>query len=166
MKNWTVKQVERAAPGRHRVSESLYLFVGPNGVRRLIFRYTKPSTSRVTETGLGRLDTVTLAEARAKVLEYRRMVAQGLDPVERKREQRAESTTSPTSLLTTSLFKHADIAIPTQASMSTYCCSLMPPPWVRGLLPTSARRTSMRPSVPYGSRPHIRPNGLSPPCCV
>jgi integrase len=81
MKDFTVKQVQSASPGRHRVSPSLYLFVGPNGQRRWIFRYTKPSTGRVTEAGLGSADVVTLAEARAKVLEFRRMVQRGGDPV-------------------------------------------------------------------------------------
>jgi integrase len=93
MDNWTVKQCERAAPGRHRVSESLYLFVGPNGVRRWIFRFTKPETKRVTEMGLGSTEVMTLAEARAKVHEGRRMVARGDDPIEAKRGLRASVVT-------------------------------------------------------------------------
>jgi integrase len=81
-KDWTVKQVQSAPPGRHRVSDSLYLIVAPNGGKRWAFRYTKPATGRVTETGLGSADVVTLAEARAKVHELRRMVAKGADPVD------------------------------------------------------------------------------------
>jgi integrase len=94
MRDFTVKQVQAAAPGRHRVSASLYLFVGPNGqTRRWIFRYTKPSTGKVSETGLGSFDVLSLAEARAKVHEARRMVARGDDPVEAKRGARAASVT-------------------------------------------------------------------------
>jgi hypothetical protein len=93
MENWTVKQCEKATRGRHRVSESLYLFVGPNGAKRWIFRYTKPNTGRVTESGLGSADVLTLAEARAKVHECRRMVARGEDPIEQKREQRTANVT-------------------------------------------------------------------------
>jgi integrase len=93
MRDFTVKQVQAAVPGRHRVSQSLYLFVGPNGGRRFIFRFTSPRTGRVTEMGLGSADVMTLAEARAKVHEARRMVAKGEDPIEAKREQRAASVT-------------------------------------------------------------------------
>jgi integrase len=92
LKNWTVKQCEAAGPGRHRVSESLYLHVGPNGSRRWLFRYTKPSTGKVTEMGLGNADLLTLAEARVKVHEARRTVAQGDDPIEQKRGPRAGMT--------------------------------------------------------------------------
>jgi integrase len=83
MRDFTVKQVQAAGPGRHRVSQSLYLFVGPGGQpRRWIFRFTKPGTGRVTEKGLGSADVVTLAEARTKVHDYRRLVAKGGDPVD------------------------------------------------------------------------------------
>jgi integrase len=94
MRDWTVKQVQSAGPGRHRVSQSLYLYVAPDGqTRRWIFRFTKPGVGRVTETGLGSLDLVTLSEARTKVHDLRRMVAKGEDPIEAKREQRAAIVT-------------------------------------------------------------------------
>jgi hypothetical protein len=45
MRDFTVKQVQAAAPGRHRVSPSLYLYVAPNGqTARWLFRFTKPPT--------------------------------------------------------------------------------------------------------------------------
>jgi integrase len=94
MRDFSVKQVQAAAPGRHRVSPSLYLYVSPNGqTRRWIFRFTKPSTGRVTEMGLGGADVMTLAEARTKVHDCRRMVARGEDPIDAKREQRAVNVT-------------------------------------------------------------------------
>jgi integrase len=94
MRDFPVKQVQAAEPGRHRVSQSLYLHVSPNGrTRRFIFRFTKPSTGRVTEMGLGGDDVMTLAEARAKVHEARRMVARGEDPIETKRGARTASIT-------------------------------------------------------------------------
>jgi hypothetical protein len=93
MRDWTVKQVQSAGPGRHRVSASLYLLVASEGQgKRWIFRYTKPSTGRVTETGLGSADVVTLAEARTKAHDYRRMVAKGQDPVDAKRDARPAVT--------------------------------------------------------------------------
>ena len=93
MRDLTVKEIEAAPPGRHRVSASLYLIVTPNGVRRWAFRYTKPSTKRVTEHGLGSTDLMTLAEARDAVHELRRLVARGVDPVEHKSDTRAKQTT-------------------------------------------------------------------------
>jgi integrase len=94
MKDYTIKQVLAAKPGRHRVAASLYLYVAPDGrARRFIFRYTKPGTPRVTETGLGSFDVTSLAEARAKAAEYRRMVHQGIDPVEQRRELKVAATT-------------------------------------------------------------------------
>jgi integrase len=81
-KDYTVKQCEAAGPGRHRVSASLYLIVAPNGVKRWAFRYTKPSTGKVTEAGLGSYGLITLAEARKRVLDHRRMVEKGGDPVD------------------------------------------------------------------------------------
>jgi integrase len=81
-KDWTVKQVQSAPPGRYRVSDSLYLIVAPNGGKRWAFRYTSPRTKRVTEHGLGSIDVTTLAEARTKVHELRRMVSRGEDPVD------------------------------------------------------------------------------------
>src|SRR6516165_2478239 len=93
MRDLTVKEIEAAPPGRHRVSASLYLLVRPNGVRRWAFRYTKPSTRRVTEHGLGSVSLVTLAEARELVHEYRRLVARGVDPVQHKNDVRAKQTT-------------------------------------------------------------------------
>jgi integrase len=93
MKDWTQKQVLAAAPGRHCIGKSLYVYVAPDRqTRRFMFRYTKPSTGRVTETGLGTLDDdITLAEAHEKRDEYRRLVRRGGDPVEQKREAKIEA---------------------------------------------------------------------------
>ena len=79
LRDLTCKEVLAAPPGRHRVSASLYLIVTPNGVRRWAFRYTKPSTKRVTEHGLGSIELMTLAEAKEAVHEMRRLVARGVD---------------------------------------------------------------------------------------
>ena len=89
---WTVKQCENAKPGRHRVSKGLYLYVTPDGqTRRFLFRYTKPLTGRVTETGLGLIGETTLKEAKDKRDELRQLVKRGIDPVEQKREIKLEA---------------------------------------------------------------------------
>jgi hypothetical protein len=50
-------------------------------------------THRVTETGFGPVTVVTLAEVRDKALAIRRMIANGIDPVQAKRGERVSQTT-------------------------------------------------------------------------
>jgi integrase len=83
VKDWTVRQIEAAKPGRHRVSHALYLIVSPDrSTRRFIHRYTKPSTGRVTEIKIGFFPVTTLKQAKDRVIDFRRMVADGRDPVD------------------------------------------------------------------------------------
>lgn len=82
----TKKLVENAGPGRHGDGGGLYLVVDPSGARRWIVRVTvKGQKNRKgaplrTDFGLGGADVVTLAQARERALEYRRMAKQGLNP--------------------------------------------------------------------------------------
>jgi integrase len=95
MPHLTARKVMLAPPGRHHAGTSgLYLFVSPDAqVRRWIFRYTSPVTRRVTETGLGAITVVSFADAREKALDLRRLIANGVDPVQAKRTERAANTT-------------------------------------------------------------------------
>src|SRR3974390_200137 len=90
------KDVALMPPGRHRVEGEvgLYLYVSPDGqVRRWIFRFTSPATKRVTETGLDMASVVSLAQAKDKVAELRKLIAVGVDPIRAKREARASQVT-------------------------------------------------------------------------
>jgi integrase len=87
-------QVDRAKPGRHGDGGGLALLVSTakDGSlnRKWVFRFAwhgKPA-----ECGLGGRGT-TLAEARAKAIEARRMVRQGINPVEAKRAAKAHMAT-------------------------------------------------------------------------
>ena len=67
-----------------------YLQVSEWGSKSWIFRYMLAGKS--TDLGLGPLHTVTLAEARQKATEYRKLLLDGVDPRaarERARQQRA-----------------------------------------------------------------------------
>jgi integrase len=81
------KDVLKAQPGRHHWNErGLYLFVTPDAqVRRWIYRFTSPSTRRVTETGLGLFPAVTSDDAKVKVLDIRRQIAAGICPISARR---------------------------------------------------------------------------------
>lgn len=78
--------VKTLPPGRHSDGGGLHLVVDPSGARRWIVRTTvKGQKNRAgkplrTDFGLGGADLVTLNEARARALEYRRLARAGLHP--------------------------------------------------------------------------------------
>ncbi|PWE31363.1 integrase [Maritimibacter sp. 55A14] len=78
--------VKALGPGRHADGNGLYLVVDPSGARRWVVRVTvKGQKNRAgkplrTDFGLGGADLVTLPEARARALEYRRLARAGLHP--------------------------------------------------------------------------------------
>jgi integrase len=77
--------------GRHLDGQGLYLEVTRDGTsRRWLLRFVSPQTHRATEAGLGTYPTVSLADARAKAAEYRALIAKGIDPIQQKREARAQ----------------------------------------------------------------------------
>jgi len=82
----TKRLVENLGPGRHGDGNGLYLVVDPSGARRRIVRVTvKGQRNRQgkplrTDFGLGSAELVTLQDARARALKYRKMARQGLNP--------------------------------------------------------------------------------------
>ncbi|MFN3815165.1 tyrosine-type recombinase/integrase [Brevundimonas sp.] len=79
-----------ATPGRHADGGGLYLVVGPGAARSWIFLFRWHG--RLKEMGLGGLAGVSLAKARAKAEAARALVADGVNPIEAKREQEAVPT--------------------------------------------------------------------------
>jgi hypothetical protein len=67
-------------PGLHRVSANLYFRVTGGNGRSWIFRYWQGGKAH--EMGLGSVSLVSLAEARDKVFEYRRLLLGGGNPLE------------------------------------------------------------------------------------
>jgi integrase len=74
-------------PGLLADGGSLYLQIKSPAAKSWIFRYE--SGGRQHYLGLGSLDTLTLAEAREKALQARKLRLEGKDPLEHKRAQRA-----------------------------------------------------------------------------
>src|SRR3974390_3203042 len=66
---------------RQCVSPSLYLLTPSNGKRRWAFRFTKPSTKRVTEMGLGTVEHMSFEEAQVVVGKCQLLVKLGIDPI-------------------------------------------------------------------------------------
>lgn len=73
-------------PGRYIDGAGLMMEIAPGGSRSWKLRVRVNGKRR--DLGLGSLSIVTLSEAREKAREYRRLIAQGIDPVaERKKEK-------------------------------------------------------------------------------
>lgn len=95
----TVKQVDKlvrdAAPGLTSDGDGLYLKIGETGAASWAFRYQIAGKRRIM--GLGAVSAVTLAEARHKAAEARKLVKQGIDPLEaRKAEENAAKGSATT----------------------------------------------------------------------
>ncbi len=74
-------------PGYHSDGAGLYLSVSQSGSKSWVYRYK--AAGRPHEMGLGSFRTTSLAEARAKAQECRKMRADGNDPIEGKRQKLA-----------------------------------------------------------------------------
>ncbi len=77
----TVQSIKDA--GYYADGQNLYLQVTKTGAKSWLFRY-KVGIKK-TEIGLGSVNTVALATARIKAGEYRKFLANGIDPLEAKR---------------------------------------------------------------------------------
>lgn len=88
----TIKKIDTTKPSEKTVTlsdgDGLQLIVKPNGRKGWRFRYTRPDGSRKRNMmSFGSYPTVTLAEAREKASEARRLVSQGIDPAEQRRTE-------------------------------------------------------------------------------
>ena len=70
--------------------DGLYLLVQPNGRKGWRLRYVKPD-GREGLTSFGNYPVIGLADARRKRLEVKRMLADGVDPIETKHQAKAEA---------------------------------------------------------------------------
>lgn len=79
-------------PGRHADGDGLYLIVDPSGARRWLFLFRWQG--KLKEMGLGGISAVSLAEAREKAADARRVLAGGRNPIEVRRvgEQASSAT--------------------------------------------------------------------------
>src|SRR5262252_7534549 len=82
----TVVKVKNARPGKYPDGANLWLQVGPNGSKSWYLRYTLRGRHR--EMGLGPYPLVGLAEARDKATAQRRLLLDGIDPIEARNGKR------------------------------------------------------------------------------
>jgi len=88
----STRTVDTAKPGLHADGNGLYLSVSPKGARRwaFIFQWEK----KRAEMWLGAVEGISLAEARERAGDARRMVREGINPIEA-RKPRAGSEAGP-----------------------------------------------------------------------
>jgi len=82
----TDRKCQTAKPGKYGDGHGLQLSVRQDGSRSWVFRYML--VGRAREMGLGPLHTISLADARQTASDYRKMVLQGLDPIDERRRKR------------------------------------------------------------------------------
>jgi integrase len=80
----TARAAATTKPGRYGDGGGLYLVVSPSGARKWVYRFTY--AGRVTEAGLGSANAVSLAEARTKAHEARRLLDTGQNPIVARRQ--------------------------------------------------------------------------------
>lgn len=85
-------------PGRYGDGGGLYLQIARNGSRSWLFRFTFNGKSR--EMGLGPLHTVSLAEARVKAHECRRVLLAGVDPIKERDAAKARARMEAAKVMT------------------------------------------------------------------
>jgi integrase len=79
MPSLTVKNVERAKQGRHSDGQGLYLLVSKTGAKSWMLRVQVHGRRR--DIGLGSIAELSLAEARDKARELRKIAKSGFDPI-------------------------------------------------------------------------------------
>jgi integrase len=85
----TALAVEKAkAPGMHCDGGGLYLRVTGQGAKGWFYRFTLDGRARWM--GLGPLHTIGLGEARGRAADCRRLLLEGIDPIEARKAQRAK----------------------------------------------------------------------------
>ena len=150
----TVKAVEaKRHPGNRSSAvyfadgDGLYLRITPSGGKSWAFCYMLNRKSR--EMGLGPADVISLAEARAKIAEYRKLLVNRIDPIDARRTQqveqalRAAKTISFSECATTYIethragWKNEKHAAQWANTLETYCGSVF------GKLPVSAVDTTL-----------------------
>jgi integrase len=86
-------------PGRYGDGNGLYLVVDPSGARRWVLRIVVQGKRR--DIGLGGLRLVSLAEARTKALEFRKLARDGGNPILAKRQAKNTVPTFAEAALST-----------------------------------------------------------------
>lgn len=84
--------------GRYADGGGLYLQISENGAKSWLFRFMLNNKSR--QMGLGSLNTFSLSEARCEALECRKLLHEGIDPIEQRKLIRGQALADVTKAMT------------------------------------------------------------------
>jgi len=84
--------------GRYADGGGLYLQVSQTGTKSWLFRYMLNGKAR--QMGLGAVHTVSLAEAREAALQCRKLLHEGIDPIQARRDERASKELEAATAMT------------------------------------------------------------------
>jgi integrase len=84
--------------GRYADGGGLYLQVSKNGAKSWLFRFALNGRSR--QMGLGSLNTFSLPEAREAALQCRKLLHDGIDPIEARKAERGQRRVDAATLMT------------------------------------------------------------------
>jgi integrase len=104
----TTAMVAKAVPGRYGDGLNLWLQVDNNLNRSWVFRYQ--SDGRAVALGLGPTHSVSLSDARGRARECRRMLLDGIDPLDHKRAKRKQAALARASRMTFTECAHAYVS--------------------------------------------------------
>ena len=85
----SAQKVKTAKPGRHGDGRGLFLYVKPSGTRSWVLRYQVQGRRR--DLGLGAYPDVSLAMARERAAEARRLIVNGQDPIAKKQQSKPKT---------------------------------------------------------------------------
>ncbi len=85
----SAQKVKAAKPGRHGDGRGLFLYVKPSGARSWVLRYQVQGRRR--DLGLGPYPDVSLAMARERASEARRLIVMGGDPITKKQQAKPKT---------------------------------------------------------------------------
>ena len=85
-----LKVAKLTAPGLYGDGNNLYLQIAPSGAKSWSFRFM--IRGRAREMGLGPVALMSLAEARMRAIECRRLLLDGIDPIEHRQTLREAKT--------------------------------------------------------------------------
>jgi integrase len=94
----TLKVKAETKRGFHADGGGLYLQISKFNTKSWVFRFTLNKKSR--EMGLGPLHTVSLAEAREEALNCRRLLREGIDPIEQRKLIRGQTQAEAVKVMT------------------------------------------------------------------
>ncbi len=86
----TARKVETAKPGKYGDGANLYLIVAKTGSRKWVLRFTWRGKPK--EMGLGSAASVPLANARERAALARQQIAQGLNPIDERKQDKGIPT--------------------------------------------------------------------------